>query len=265
MLTLPKETLELMNKTAVEANGAKGKAEFLPVACEPDHVYYVVTPDAAPLRVEAAPPPRGHEIVTCEEVCEFVDKHKTADTAVWFGRDAVIVLLDDKTRRDMAQLTLTLTPQMQLLYALEKTVRLQEPKAFRRMLKVDLADCRLDDTLMNWVSQFKATSGAASSVTLGKSSKESMGREVQEAALNDNGECPDEIQLSVRVFDDPGLTTRRPVRCAVDVLIQNGEAQFRLSPFPLEIHKAIEDEVLNIGDLLRKTLGKDVKIFRGKP
>ena len=263
MQCLSKETLDLIQETAVKANGATGKADLIHPAQEPEHVYYLVTPTGKPERVEAAPEPRGHAIVTCEEVCEFVDMHKSDSTAVWFGRDAVVVLLDDTTRRDRAELTLIQTPQLKLLAELGATARNLEPKKFRRMLRVDLGDCLNDLTLLNWVSNFKASSGSATQVMLGKS-KESLGREVQEAAVNESGECPDEILLSVRVFDDPGLTIRRPIRCAVDVDISGGEAQFRLSPFPLEIHKAIEDEVLNIGQLLRSTL-TDVKVFRGTP
>lgn len=261
MESLSKETLELIQKTAVDAAGAKGKVELLRPPGEPEHVYLAVNSGGTITRYDAIAKPRSHTLVTLEHVLRFVElKGDEIKTVVWFDRTGVVIVIDDATRRDWALMRLSFTPQMTTLLALEKNHPEFDQRGFRRLLKVDLAGCRRDDVLLNWVEEvrFNSTSYTAGGV---KHQKESLGRDIEQEAINDLGECPDEVLLNVRVFDDPSLRSTWPVRCDVEIVIS--DERFKLNPLPLELHNAIESELSGIGDILAKHV--KCPVFRGRP
>ena len=285
---IDKPTLELLQQTAVDAEGAKNKAHLFQIPCEPKHIYGAVTSDGEFERLEAAPEPRNHALVTLDEVLHFAkfaagqplvpliegpttasDPDDPTDPAnedtppqviVWYDTPSIVVILDDLTRRDRATLKLDLTPQMQTLLKIQKDETKFDQRAFRRLLKIDLHDCRNDDVLLNWVSQVKFTNNSTAAGNIANQ-KASFGRAVEESAASEQGECPDEICLQLRVFDDPSLRGTWPVRCAVEVL--PSESSFRLVPLPLELHNAIESELSVIGQMLAE--GLDCPVFRGRP
>jgi hypothetical protein len=57
------------------------------------------------------------------------------------------------------------------------------------------------------------------------------------------------------------LVERQGIKCVFEFSPQ--EREFRLIPFPLAVHNAIELEVTFIGERLREKLG-DVPCFRGR-
>jgi len=228
---------------------------------EPEHIYLAIKPNGDFEKLTAAAKPRGHRLVTLEHVLRFVElKGNEQKTVVWYDRDGVIVVVDDESRRDVATMKLTYTPQMLTLLKIEKDKTTYDQRGFRRLLKVDLAGCRPNDVLLNWIEAVRFNSTAMTAGQI-KNQRESLGRDIDEQAINDQGECPDELLLNVRVFDDPHLRETFPVRCDVEILVS--EQQFRLNPLPLELHNAIENQVEFIGDALTKNV--ECPVFRGKP
>lgn len=255
-----KETVDLIQETARKAAGAVGKCVVLPVEGMPDHQRVIVRDDGSYNIVTLDPQPRSHELSTLDEAAAYIASQATDKTIVWFDRNAVVVVLDDTTRRDRATLDLILTPEIKLLMSLEASAKWFDQVSFRRLLRVDLASCRRDDVLLNWVSAARFnTSGSTGGVI--SATKESLGKDINDAAISSAGEFPEEIGLQVRVFDDHRLRETWGVKCAVELDIRN--ASFRLTPLPLEIHNAIESEVDVIGDKLRDKV--EVPCFRGRP
>lgn len=254
------EALRTFAEQAVKAAGAQQKFAIVPAGqFEPAHVYYTVGEDGTATRVESSPRPRAHKLATVAEVLDFVERKGTEQgSVIWYDRDYVTVIVDDSTRRDHAQVNLTFTPQFAMLLSLEKR-RAFKQKDFVRLLRVELAGTQQDSRLLDWVRSVRFTSQgtAAGQVRHGR---ESMGRDLDAAVTSELAdECPEEITLLVRVYDDPVMTTRSKVVCAVE--IEPASEEFSLTPLPLELHNAIEDQVERIGSDFRE--GAKCPVFRG--
>ncbi len=260
MDSLDNETLTNIQETAVKAAGAAGKASVLAVPGQPKHKISIVDMNGKVTLMDLEPEPRKHTLCTLDECIEFVNRQADLDTVVWFDRSGIVVVLDDTTRRDVAHMAFQLTPEIVKLAEIEKSKNRFSQRDFRRMLRIDLAKCRTDDLLLNWVSDVKFNSQASSGGII-KTGKESLGSDIEQMAISSQGECPEEIGLWVRVFDDHRLKDTRGVKCAVEVFLR--EAEFTLTPLPLEIHTAIESELDVVGDKLRA--GVKVPCFRGRP
>ncbi len=260
---MSKETLELIQDTAVRAANAANKVEFKKPSNEPDHVYYAIKADGTlSERFEAAPKPINQVIVGIPEVVEYVERNGGDETQVWFSDTQIVVVLDKKTRRDVAVLKLTKTPQLRLLEEIEKSAKRYQQKDFVRLLQVDLRDCLTDRTLLNFAKSCKFNSVANSGGAMAKQ-RESFGKDIDQTIQSDVGDCPEELTLNVRVFDDPSLLARFPVVCNVEVVFS--ETAFRLTPYPMGISDAIDSQVNEIGELLRASLKDKTPVFRGTP
>lgn len=261
MQGLTVDTINKLETMAVAAHGAAGKAATLDLEAEPAHVYGLITNDGKYERVEAAPGPRSHDLVSLDEAVLFAkEKGNPSETVVWFDSEGVVIVLKDETRRDRATLTLTTTPQFDLLVKLQNDQPMFDQRDFRRLLKVQLSGCLRDNVLVNWVSDMQFTSQGEARGQLGHG-RDSMGKDIEATAASDIGLCPEEIILDVRVFDDPAQKGRWAVKCAVEVLTR--EQKFRLVPLPLELHNAMEDELFVVGQKLRE--GLECKVYRGTP
>lgn len=299
---LDKPTLELIQQTAVMADGAEAKVAIIKIPQEPSHVYGVINHEGDFLKFEAAPQPRAHVLVTLDEVLKFAkfvsgqpiapkpvgliagptqpetstdSKSAAADeeagelgdegepvgeTIVWYDRPAIVVILDDFTRRDRATMELKFTPQMQQLLELEEKQTKFNQVAFRRLLKIELAGCRQDDAVLNWVSAMKFSNNSTAGGVI-TNQRASLGKAVDDAASSELGPCPETMTLQVRIFDDPSLRDTWPVECEVEILAP--EQSFRLVPLPMQLHDAIEAQLSVIGDHLATNLA--CPVFRGQP
>jgi hypothetical protein len=245
---------------AVAASGAAGKCVVLPVPNLPAHLQYLVYADGKVDAVDIEPQPRSHELGSLDEAIGFINAKATEASVVWFDCNRVVVVLDDATRRDVACLRLVYSDTLRLLRKIEEDHTRFDQQEFRRLLRVDLVEARTDDRLLNWVSNAKF----ATATTVGgklTTTSESLGRDINDAALSTAGEMPEEIGLDVRIFDDVSLKETWGVRCAVELFIR--EAEFTLTPYPLALHDAISAEVDVIGQKLRAAV--KVPVFRGKP
>lgn len=255
------EILQCIQETAQKAAGAEDKAKIISIPGAPPHEVAFVNPSGEIIQFVVTPHPRSHMLVALSEAIQYAnDKGDKDKTVIWFGRDAVVILLDDETRRDRATLKLTLTPQMRRLISIEGDRTTFEQRDFRRLLRIDLAGCTRDDVLLRWVSdmQWSNQGLVTGKITHGR---ESLGKDIDNAAASNLDECPESIVLDVRVFDTPDLTERRAVKCAVEILPT--EQRFRLTPLPLALHDAIENEVQSIGDEIRDAV--ECNVFRGCP
>lgn len=254
------DAIQLIQDTAVDAKGAEGKLAIVKPPAEPPHVYLTVGPDGKFAKQIAEPAGRNHRLITLDEVEHYVAEKGSEQTVVWYDRCGIVIVLDDATRRDFATMALNFSPTILLLMRLEKDKPGFEQKAFRKMLRTDLSECQRDPRLFNWVSDLKFAnmSGAVGQFS---NNRESLGNDIEAQAVSGAGDCPDDVILDVRIFDDPSLLERHGMRCVFEFSPQ--EREFRLIPAPLAIHNAIELEMTYIGERLREKLG-DCPSFRGR-
>lgn len=263
-LALQHETLKQIQKTAQEAGGAKDKATTLRVDAEPPEVYYLVTSDGKAERKIADPKARDHELHSLDQVGPFVDEYNGEKPIVWYSESGVVVLLDDTKRRDRATLRLTLTPPMSTLLRLDK----EKPKRFSqrdfvRLLRIDLAECFYDKRLLTSVRECDFTQRGDTRGMI-QHGRESLGRDIEAAVVSKSTEgIPEDVDLTVRVFDDPSLMDRQAMKCAIE--LHAAEGQFELVPFPLAVRNAIDLELDVVGKLLHDACPDETPIFRGKP
>jgi len=261
MESMPVETLELIQSTAVAASDAKDKLAIVRPPVEPPHIYFAVRPDGSYERIEAAPAPRAHRLASLDQVAPYVEGKGGAHTVVWYDETGVTVILDDQTRRDQAVLEFRRTPQFERLVALDEDRPGFAQRDFRKLIRIELAGCFDSPRLLNWVSDVRFGSATNATGAL-RNERESLGRDIDAQAISGAGEIPDEVPLSVRLFSDPALVERQGVRCIFDLDIPG--QQFRLIPLPLEVRSAIERELAYVGEKLEDQLG-GVPLFRGRP
>jgi hypothetical protein len=251
------ETLKLIQETAVEASGAEGKVDIVPV---PGTDQYLVAYSGKVETHNLPPIHRGHELAALSEAVSFANKKGTPEkTVVWYDYERVVVILDDDVRRDRAFLPLENTPQYRTLLNMEAGKRFNKGEMIR-FLRVEMDGCRHDDKLLNFARNCTFFNAERSGGTI-QHAKTSMGRDIEQEAIADGDNCPEEVTFSLRVFNDPSLTETWPVRCAVELDIKGGV--FIVTPFPLELNRAADNEVGAIGKFLED--GWKGNIFRGSP
>jgi len=260
--SLNSDTLKIIQDTAVKASDALGKVEFVKLPGEPNHVYAAVKADGTFERRSAEAAPRAHKLASFQEAIAFVKTKGTKDNSVlWYDDTGVIVVVDDATRRDTAELKFTLTEPFERIAAIAENDESFDQRAFRRLLRVTFAGCTPNDLLLNWISDCKFGTVANAAGTIVKN-RESFGKDINQAVESkDNTPCPDDITLSLRIFDDPLLRETRTVNCDVEVLV--AEQKFKLTPFPLEIINAVNAELANIEGILAGEV--ECPVFRGRP
>lgn len=261
---LQHDTLQLIQETAVKGSGAAGKAVVLPIPGQPAHRVTIVTADGKVDMQELQPYPRGHTLDGLFEAIAYANtKGDAENSVVWFDECGLVIVLDDATRRDVANAELTFSPQFACLMEIPESGKAYIQTAFRRLLRVTLRGCTPNDMLLDWVSDCEFGSKGNSVGTITKD-RSSFGKDIEQMAQSkDRGECPSEITLSMPVFDDPGLRELRRVVC--DVEIQLAEQKFLLTPLPGEIKAAIDAEMANVEALLASEGGVKCPAFRGRP
>lgn len=258
------DTLTLIQETAQKAAASADKVAFVKIPGEPAHVYAAVKADGTYERKEAVADNRKHTLGGFVEAIAYANtKGDPKNSVVWFDSAGVVVILDDKTRRDIACATFKFSPQFQRIFDIAKSKTRFKQVGFRRLLRVDFNGCTNNNLLLDWISDCKFGGNNAAVGTITKD-RSSFGREIEQMVESkDRGPCPDELILSMSVFDDPGLRFDRRVVC--DVEIHAAEEEFELTPFPGQLQLAIDAEMANIESLLSGEGGVKCPAFKGRP
>lgn len=259
------DALKLIQSTAQQAASAAGQLSVIELPKEPDR-YAIVSADGSFEIRDAAPPPRAHVLGSLDQVDDFVasvSERFGATPTVWYDGDGIVVVIHDteaSQRRDAAKLKFRPTSTWtELCHHAEEWL---PQKEFVRFLRITLADAATDSSRQLLrvcrVIGFSNSAGVASTVEHGR---QSLGRDIEQQVKSEVGDLPEEITLNVRIFDDPSLTRRFAIRCAVDVEPRN--ATFNLCPLPGALGDAVDEQL----DLIGRELTDSVEcpVFRGKP
>lgn len=259
-MELSAQTIELIQKTAVRADGAN---VFQPKA-EPAHVYYLKRPDGSAERIEAVLSPTTVELFTLEDFIKFVPNWRPDDKShrqVFCGRGLVECVIGANRERNRVLLNLPRSKEFETLMGLEKKREELEHRDFMRLLRVTLAGCvdRADAATFETL-KLTSTGGAESTMATGR---ETTGKRLQMELAANGKPVPTELVVVAPVYRDlVGEGYQRNVVCAVDTNLQDGT--FTLSPLAGAVEAAVRETDAMIRKALADGLAAEAEVFAGR-
>lgn len=251
MLTLPKETLELIQKTAQDAVAVKvqplpndpeqtliiaaGSHEIIPTPLVPKHRRHVVTTvgdfAAAYARWSAdgkETEPLAGETAELRLPCIWVD----------LARSRLLFYTDEPLRRAWVRLDLLFSPQWQKAVELAKGIKIKHA-GLVRLLRHDLAGCTGPEVLGAFRSlDFTKILNARA---IAKSNQQSLDTDLQaRVQTGAGGEIPEEFSIEVPVFAMRDLAGSR-ARFTVTVDANCETQEFTLQILPGQVELAVDD------------------------
>jgi len=272
MQQLQVDALKLIQETAIASSGAKDKVQILAIPGSQIGEVAAVKPDGTFERFLPAtrPPCRRHALRSVAEIGPFVEYAKqqlAAQPVIWYAEEGVSIVFDDSPdslRHDHASVPLNHTKAFERLQVLAGGDSWSAQKSFIRMLRVVFGECLPEESGEQLLKTLRLISFKSTNTGYNKAEhgRESIGRDVERELQADAGEIPEQVTLHVRPFDDPALTLRSPVRCALE--IDPDECKFTLVPMAEALEKLIADAMDTIHTMLESQCG-GVPIFHGSP
>jgi hypothetical protein len=235
------------------------RTTILEAANEPKGIYYLVGPDGKAQIQTAAPAWHNEKLDTPAELLRFaIDRSiDTIDKgAVYYNEDTIKFVYDFEDRRDVATCPLIKSAAYRWL---EKPAGPMSQRDFIRLLRIQFRGCVPQDSgILNVVRNLKFNQNADAGANI-QHGRESIGRSVA-AQITGEASIPEELRLNIQVFENfPAIVT---VMCAIETHPQ--EQQLQLTPYPLEVRKAMDATI----ELIAETLSDGVDkfyLYRGQP
>lgn len=228
---------------------AAQRVRFETVPGEPADVYAAVMPDGTFTLRRAEP---GRRAYACSSVAGLVEAaEQLGGCTVFVSASGVFAVRDiDGDRRETASLTLTPTAGGRLIRAMTDRDRAGLDQAeLIELLRADLPTFA-PATALPAVRRlkFKRAAEGHSEVSHGGSS---MGREIEAKATGADGDLPERIDFTVRVFEEHPFEATVPA-----VLIVDPESmRFRLRVSPDDWRDAVDSAVMAVSDTISKSAG----------
>lgn len=206
----------------------------------------------------------AESLVGLVELVTDLHERKVVDEAnpirVFVGQHDVHAVLGEATRREHVLLGLSFTAGWNALRANE-LASLSQLEMVER-LRLDFRNEVAPATFVPSIRKLKFNSSGEShgNVSVGNGS---MGRSVMMQAMADGAAIAEEVDLTVRIYDnvDPGIAPAARVRCGVRVQLE--QTKLGLRPLAGELDGAIGTAQAQICAWLRGQLPQDVKVFNG--
>lgn len=246
-----KETIELIQKTAIAAAGPKLVEE----AADGRSATYVQEGQTFTIARRAAN--REHTVASLDDLIRFAKTRDITTPTVWYCHNCVVLLCDDSDRRDRVTLPLPWSKQFSSLLDMEAGEHCFEQRRFVRLLYRDLGVDAATVAKFRRLD-FKVIQAAEGEFQHGS---ERLGKSVN-AEIKGTAEIPEAITICVPVYDVTGERATRCIMCGVDLDAQR--AQILFSPLPGEMSRAVEESQESIRQRLTAELSEDC-IFNGRP
>jgi hypothetical protein len=255
-----KETLELIQRTAVDAAGCFP----VDVGDERKQVFW----SGGKFHEYIVKPPRKHETNNLESFINYFTDQKipemalnttAVDPVIWINEKEIVGILDNRSpdREDQIRMPLNFNKKFQTLQEMSKEKKSWSQNQFILFLKYDL------ELPATFYSQFRRLQFDSSSkaTSVRDHGDNRLGREISEQ-VSGVDKLPDEINIVTWVFDN--VFDEAVVKCGIEIDTSN--QQFFLVPYQSEIEKAQNIILQNILDkLIDRLQTKDyfVPIYRG--
>lgn len=205
-------------------------------------------------------PARAHALRGLDDIVELCRDAMIAPAPeVYHSEKEISVVLDRKDRREQVKMALDRSERFASLVGLRKGLSLT-PKQAIQFLRVDLHGTGkgVSDVIAGLRRiDFKRQSGSQRTTEHGR---ETLGRQV-EAAVQQADNIPEDFQVTVPVFTNPGLKgINATLRCAVTIDFE--QEKIEIATLADEIQLALDGAQKDIHDRLVEAL-PDVPIFNG--
>ncbi len=231
------------------------RASIIEAKGERTGVYYLVGPAGVAEKKVADPGWHKESLATPTQLLAFVEAEKKDRSALFLNENEVTFVRDLDDRRDVSACKLTYTPQYRWLTG-ESGKQLTQPDLVR-VLRITLRGALpADSTLLTLIRKlkFQNDKGATGDIQHGR---ESLGRSIT-ASINADNELPDELTLRVPIFENHPFIA--PIVCAIEIFPH--ESMFKLTPYPLELRKAMDGALDSIAQTLAPA---EVPTYLGQP
>jgi len=158
----------------------------------------------------AVPPPfRNHCVGSLADLIAYAKRQPEA--VVWHCPECVILILDDKDRRDRTKFELTFSSAWRTLQQLNDGFMPLTQKDFVRLLRVQLAASPATVTIFRKLS-FQMQINGAGEV---QKSRESLGKSI-EAEVQGTAELPEDLLVTVPIYETAGERQTYSVRLLLE-------------------------------------------------
>ena len=210
--------------------------------------------------INVPPAAREHRVYTLDDLLKFaVDYDEAADNrkgdlVVWHNEEGVVLVLDDRDRRDRVTFTLARSAAWLRLchIASNKEVRF-DLKAFIRLLRNEFA---VEESRIGPFREinFKLLATANASVTRGK---ESLGKSIEAEATTGSDDLPEEIEVAVPIYLNAAEGAKYPVRLFLDYDSQDAKIVVTVEADVLEKRQQLHQATIHARcDQFRAYYGK---------
>jgi hypothetical protein len=281
------DALKFLADLGAKAAGAANKAVPLEFPGDP-HNRYLVGADGILTKLARLVPDRNHQLQRLSDIPKLATRLAMVESddslrleptgSIWIDAGTVtvdstgaeayvhLVLRDtwphDSSRADRAVCELPVTPEFEALCRENGGTGGLSQQAFRRLLQVDLAPCSVPQRLLDWVAKITWNNGRRQVGAVG-TGRESLGIDIESAAISDAGEAPETVVLRVRPFADPLLTLRADVTC---LFVADAKNQtLALIPLGGEMEAAWDEALQFAENELARALPNGFPIYRGRP
>lgn len=246
-----REALALIQETTRKADAA----EFVDIPGDGRSCYVQLGGQITQFTVD--PPCRHHLVHTLDDLIAAAELAAgDAPLTIWHGLSEVVLILDDRDRRDRVTLKLQFSRAYQTLHALDTEPRPLDQKTFVRTLRFDLGVDKAD--VAPWRRlEWKSTGSAVGEVEKGR---DRMGRDIAAEAQGIQ-ELPDSLLVQIPVYDQKGCRDAYPIRCDIEIDAPAQRIIFR--PVPGEMQVLMDMAQASIHEALQSV--ENAKVFFGSP
>lgn len=256
-MEMTKDAIALIQETAQRA----ATAQVVKIDGDPDHV--LISQGGLKEFRELPPKHRNHTAKDLDSLLDLAD-HKCAfgedakpNSIIWHSEEAIVVVLDDETRRDFATMALTYSTAYAALRALA-TGKTYDQRSFVRLLRTSLADCVPPDLIASIQRlKFSKSESGESNIEHGQST---LGRQVEKSVTGASN-IPESFVVQTSVYSNVLQDQTVDVRVAIDIDLEEHNFTLSiigddLSKSMLETQEALSERLAEGNDQRRVLFGK---------
>lgn len=233
-------------------------AESVSVTKVDDRKLIIRTGDGYQTWDEAQPPVNNH-VLDLESMHTILDYDGGEHSIVYFGESGVIALIEpDVDRRNRLTIKLSDSPEMIALRILSDAMT---QKQIVKILRTALADC-VPTQIVGELRRLTISRGTSTKGNLA-GNRESLGREIEQAARTEAGDLSESFIMSIPLYANPDFRKHVDVRCAI--IVDYETEKLSIVPIGNDLEKARYELLVGVSQAFSQLFDKPPTIVIGVP